>query len=78
MPIAERTAAPAAGSPITQREFEEIQQLAYRTFGLDLKTGKEQMVVARLRRLVNGGNFRTFHDYYRMFFRTPPGGRWQR
>jgi chemotaxis protein methyltransferase CheR len=73
MLIAEPTAAPAAGSPITQREFEEIQQLAYRTFGLDLKTGKEQMVVARLRRLVNGGNFRTFHDYYRHVLQDSTG-----
>jgi len=37
--------------PLAQREFEEIRQLAYRTFGLDLKPGKEQLVSARLQKL---------------------------
>lgn len=37
---------------LTQREFEEIRELAYRTFGLDLKPGKEALVHARLTRRV--------------------------
>jgi len=65
MPAVERAAAPTAARPPSAREFEEIQRLAYRTFGLALKTGKEEMVAARLRRLVNGGGFGTFHEYYR-------------
>jgi chemotaxis protein methyltransferase CheR len=39
--------------------------LAYGTFGLDLKPGKEELVSARLRRLLRKGGFRSFRDYYR-------------
>ncbi|HEY1341947.1 MAG TPA: protein-glutamate O-methyltransferase CheR, partial [Bryobacteraceae bacterium] len=35
------------------------------SFGLDLKPGKEELVSARLRRLVRGGGFRSFQEYYR-------------
>ena len=51
--------------PLDVREFEQIRQLAHRTFGLDLKSGKEELVSARLRRLVRQGGFRSFQDYYR-------------
>ena len=51
---------PALGA----RDFEQIRQLAYGTFGLDLKPGKEELVSARLRRLLRKGGFRTFQDYY--------------
>ena len=51
--------------PLSPHEFEEIRKLAYRTFGLDLKSGKEELVSARLRKLVRGGGFRSFQDYYR-------------
>ena len=51
--------------PLAPQEFEQIRALAYRTFGLDLKTGKEELVSARLRKLVRGGGFHSFHDYYR-------------
>jgi chemotaxis protein methyltransferase CheR len=51
--------------PLAPQEFEQIRQLAYRTFGLDLKSGKEELVSARLRKLVRGGGFRCFQDYYR-------------
>lgn len=51
--------------PLAPQEFEQIRQLAYRTFGLDLKTGKEELVSARLRKLVRGGGFHSFEDYYR-------------
>jgi len=53
--------APALGA----REFEQIRQLAHCTFGLDLKPGKEELVSARLRRLLRKGGFRSFQDYYR-------------
>ena len=51
--------------PLAAREFEQIRQLAHRTFGLDLKLGKEELVSARLRRLVRDGGFRSFQDYYK-------------
>ena len=50
---------------LAPREFEQIRQLAYNTFGLDLKPGKEELVSARLRRLVRDGGFRSFGSYYR-------------
>jgi chemotaxis protein methyltransferase CheR len=51
--------------PLAPQEFEKIRQLAYRTFGLDLKSGKEGLVSARLRRLVRKGGFQRFGDYYK-------------
>ena len=51
--------------PLARQEFEQIRDLAYRTFGLDLKAGKEELVSARLRRLVHAGGFRSYQDYYR-------------
>jgi chemotaxis protein methyltransferase CheR len=50
--------------PLAANEFAQIRELAYRTFGLDLKAGKEELVSARLRRLVRGGGFRSFQEYY--------------
>jgi chemotaxis protein methyltransferase CheR len=50
--------------PIAAHEFEHIRQLARRSFGLDLKAGKEELVSSRLRRLVRDGGFRSFHEYY--------------
>jgi chemotaxis protein methyltransferase CheR len=59
-------ASPCPGGPrLSTREFEEIRQLAYRAFGLDLKPGREEMVSARLRRLVCAGGFASFHEYAR-------------
>lgn len=37
---------------LSEREFQEIRDLAYRIFGLDLKPGKEALVDARLARRV--------------------------
>ncbi len=58
---------------LSSREFEEIRQLAYRAFGLDLKPGKEEMVSARLWRLLGAGNFRSFHEYARHVATEPTG-----
>lgn len=49
--------------PLAAHEFEEIRQLAHKTFGLDLKPGKEELVSTRLRRLVESGNFPSFRQY---------------
>lgn len=51
--------------PITPDEFQELRQIAHRAFGLDLKSGKEQMAAARLRRLMREGGFRSYRDYCR-------------
>jgi chemotaxis protein methyltransferase CheR len=50
--------------PLSQREFEQIRELAHRTFGLDLKPGKEELVMARLRKLARECGARSFQDYY--------------
>jgi chemotaxis protein methyltransferase CheR len=69
--------AETAGSGVVQclapQEFEQIRDLAYRTFGLDLKPGKEELVSARLGRLVRSGGFRSFQDYYRHVLAEPTG-----
>ncbi|HLI86250.1 MAG TPA: protein-glutamate O-methyltransferase CheR [Bryobacteraceae bacterium] len=51
--------------PLADSEFEEIRELARRTFGLDLRPGKQELVSARLQRLVRGGGFRSYREYYR-------------
>jgi chemotaxis protein methyltransferase CheR len=53
------------GPILRTQDFEQIRQLAHGTFGLDLKPGKEELVSARLRRLLRKGGFRSFQDYYR-------------
>jgi chemotaxis protein methyltransferase CheR len=76
-----RIASPALGGladleavrPLAPEEFDQIRQLAYRTFGLDLKAGKEELVSARLRKLVANGGFRTFQEYYRHVLQDATG-----
>jgi chemotaxis protein methyltransferase CheR len=63
MPVSEWTE--TSIRPLGPRDFQQIRELAYRTFGLDLKPGKEELVSARLQRLVRAGNFRSYEDYYR-------------
>ncbi len=50
---------------MTRREFEWIRTLAREKFGLDLRTGKEELVSARLGRILREGRFRSFDDYFR-------------
>ena len=50
--------------PLTGKEFEQFRDLAYKTFGLDLKEGKEQLVSSRLSKLIAGLSFRSFNEYY--------------
>jgi chemotaxis protein methyltransferase CheR len=59
--------------PLAPVEFDQIRQLAYRTFGLDLKAGKEELVSARLRKLVRGGGFGSFQEYYRSIVQDRTG-----
>jgi chemotaxis protein methyltransferase CheR len=55
----------ASFPPLASSEFDEIRRLARRTFGLDLKPGKEQLVEARLGRLMRGGGFHSYQQLYR-------------
>jgi chemotaxis protein methyltransferase CheR len=50
--------------PLTNKEFQQFRDLAYKTFGLDLKEGKEQLVSSRLSKLIARSNFSSFNDYY--------------
>jgi chemotaxis protein methyltransferase CheR len=57
--------APDTLRPLADCEFEQIRDLARRTFGLDLKEGKKDLVTARLQRLLWAGGFHSYHEYYR-------------
>jgi chemotaxis protein methyltransferase CheR len=45
-------------------EFELIRELALRSFGLDLRAGKERLVAARLGKLLRAGGYLSFRQYY--------------
>lgn len=44
-------------------EFEQIRALAHEKFGLDLRKGKEELVTARLGKIIRELGFRSFEDY---------------
>lgn len=50
--------------PLKTAEFAKIQRLAYDTFGLDLRTGKETLVSTRLNKQIRELGFRSFDEYY--------------
>ena len=54
-----------AGLTLKASEFRLISQLAYERFGLELKSGKEALVAARLGKWLRKGGFKSFDDYYR-------------
>ena len=54
-------------------EFEQIRKLAHSACGLDLRAGKEELVSSRLLRLVCGGGFQSFHEYYCNVLEDPTG-----
>ncbi len=54
-------------------EFAEIKRLAYDKFGLDLRSGKEELVSARLGKVIRKGGFRSFAEYYRHVVGDPSG-----
>jgi len=51
--------------PLAPQDFQQIRELAYQSFGLDLKPGKEELVTARLQRLVRHGGFHSYQEYCR-------------
>ena len=64
MPGGSRTAIDEV-RPLEREEFEQIRRLAYETFGLDLRDGKQDLVCARLRRLVISRGCHSYEEYYR-------------
>jgi chemotaxis protein methyltransferase CheR len=50
---------------LTAREFQQISELAYARFGLDLKRGKEALVASRLGKKLRKLGFATFAEYHR-------------
>jgi chemotaxis protein methyltransferase CheR len=53
------------GLKLTENEFRQISNLAYRRFGLDLKRGKEALVAARLGKQLRKLGFASFAAYHR-------------
>jgi len=49
---------------LTPREFDQIRRLAYDQFGLELRPGKEQLVSARLSKIIRAMNLKSFQQYY--------------
>jgi chemotaxis protein methyltransferase CheR len=50
---------------LSEKEFQQIRELAHARFGLDLRDGKQQLVAARLGKKIRQGSFPSFADYYR-------------
>ncbi len=50
---------------LSEKEFQQIRELAHKRFGLDLRDGKQQLVAARLGKKIRQGGFPCFADYYR-------------
>jgi hypothetical protein len=55
---------PRASETLSPREFDQITELAYRTCGIDLKNGKQELVQARLGKKIRQGKFESFKQYY--------------
>jgi chemotaxis protein methyltransferase CheR len=58
---------------LTSREFAEISALARKEFGVELGAGKEQLVAARLGKLMRKLRFSTFRDFYEHLQRDRTG-----
>jgi chemotaxis protein methyltransferase CheR len=50
--------------PLSPREFEQISDLAYKTCGINLKHGKQELVQTRLGKKIRQGKFESFKAYY--------------
>ena len=53
-----------ASEVLSQPELDRITDLAYRTCGINLKNGKQELVQARLGKKIREGKFGTFKQYY--------------
>jgi len=58
--------APAVPPALGRREFEELRKLAYGTFGLDLREGKETLVAVRLGRRLRALGCSSYAEYLRI------------
>jgi flagellin-like hook-associated protein FlgL len=59
------TADPFAPPPLRASEFAQIRELAYRRFGLDIKEGKQSLVVTRLSKELRRLGLASFEEYCR-------------
>jgi chemotaxis protein methyltransferase CheR len=55
----------SAGLKLSAHEFRQIRDLAHQRFGLDLKSGKEALVAARLGKKLRKLGFQSFSEYHR-------------
>ncbi|SPE31142.1 Chemotaxis protein methyltransferase 2 [Candidatus Sulfopaludibacter sp. SbA3] len=55
----------ATAPPLSHAEFTQIRRLAYDHFGLDLKEGKQTLIVARLGKTLRSKGFSSFDQYCR-------------
>jgi len=62
-----------AVEPLKAKEFAKIRRLAYETFGLDLRAGKEALVSARLGRQMREWGCTSFDQYYRLVVEDTTG-----
>ena len=59
---------------VSQNEFSEIRDLAYKTFGLDLKQGKEALVTARLAKRLAALDLGSIGEYLELLRSDRTGG----
>jgi len=55
----------AGNCTLSEKEFQQIRELAHARFGLDLRDGKQQLVAARLGKKIRQGGFASFAEYHR-------------
>ena len=58
------SSAPLAPLALTSSEFAAVSALAFKEFGIELGTGKEQLVAARIGKLMRRLRFGSFHEFY--------------
>jgi chemotaxis protein methyltransferase CheR len=58
---------------LSEREFDQITDLAWRTCGIDLKKGKRELVQARLGKKIREGKLDSFKQYYDRVVADPTG-----
>jgi len=63
----------AAAPSLSRAEFQQIRRLAYEHFGLDLKEGKQSLIVARLGKALRSKGLRNFEQYCRHVAQDPTG-----
>jgi chemotaxis protein methyltransferase CheR len=56
---------PFASPALSASEFERIQRIAHRNFGLDLKEGKQSLVASRLGKMMRTAGFASYEEYCR-------------